>query len=149
MKGTSDLDCVLVLNDIEDVQDLQENIDEIKDDLEKCLTAVPSYVQQDWEIQIESITRFSVQFTMTKRLSSSQVVEVDLLPTFDIGKFGNCVFVGAMHDFLKRHDLCYNFELVHTDYSLRFYISHWIKMIMCVFQPDDDAGCIETLLVLS
>ncbi|XP_031550004.1 2'-5'-oligoadenylate synthase 3-like [Actinia tenebrosa] len=86
LKGTSDLDCVLVLNEMKNVEDLIHDIDEVKGDLKSCLDTLParSAHQHGWKITFERMTPFSVQFTMTKISSPSGVVEVDLLPTFNI-----------------------------------------------------------------
>ena len=79
MKNDADLDCVMVMNSIDDASELREKLPAIKDKLESCLTGS---IGGSWKLVSEQKeTRFSLQFRMSRY--PGETVEVDLLPTFE------------------------------------------------------------------
>jgi hypothetical protein len=82
LKDKSDLDCVLILNEIEGVEDLKSKINRIKKQLTDILQAKD---WSDWKIEVGRSTRFCVKFDMSK---PNKIVHVDLLPTFAKEKIG-------------------------------------------------------------
>ena len=79
IKNDADLDCVMVINSINDASQLREELPAIKLELESCLRGS---IGGSWKMASEQKeTRFSLQFSMSRYLG--ETVEVDLLPTFE------------------------------------------------------------------
>ena len=79
IKNDADLDCVMVINSINDASQLREELPAIKLELESCLSGS---IGGSWKLASEQKeTRFSLQFSMSRYPGES--VEVDLLPTFE------------------------------------------------------------------
>ena len=79
IKNHADLDCVMVINSIDDASQLREELPAIKQKLESCLCGS---IGGSWKLASEKKeTRFSLQFSMSRYPWES--VEVDLLPTFE------------------------------------------------------------------
>ncbi|XP_077995522.1 2'-5'-oligoadenylate synthase 1A-like isoform X2 [Glandiceps talaboti] len=76
VKGFADVDCVVILNDINDLRTLKHDGRDILDKLKEL-------VQVNWQatVEIDRLTRFSAQFDM---LVHREKMKVDLLPTFDV-----------------------------------------------------------------
>ncbi|XP_073230619.1 2'-5'-oligoadenylate synthase 1-like [Porites lutea] len=79
IKNNSDLDCVMVMNGIENASQLSSKLPDILPDLESRLR---SWTGGSWQLDSIERTNFSVQFNMSR--SSEESVKVDLLPTFRI-----------------------------------------------------------------
>ena len=79
MKNDADLDCVMVMNSIDNASQLRKKLPAIKLKLESCLSGS---IGGSWQLASEQKeTRFSLQFSMSRYPGES--VEVDLLPTFE------------------------------------------------------------------
>ncbi|KAM7440243.1 2 5 oligoadenylate synthetase [Porites harrisoni] len=79
IKNDADLDCVMVMNSIDDASELREKLPDIKSELKSCLS---SSIGDSWQLaSAQKETRFSLQFRMSRYPGES--VEVDLLPTFE------------------------------------------------------------------
>ena len=82
IKNDADLDCVMVINRINDASQLREELPAIKLELESCLRGS---IGDSWQLASEQKeTRFSLQFSMSRYPGDpGETVEVDLLPTFE------------------------------------------------------------------
>ena len=79
IKNDADLDCVMVMNSIDDASELREKLPAIKSALKSCLS---SSIGDSWQLaSAQKETRFSLQFRMSRYPGES--VDVDLLPTFE------------------------------------------------------------------
>ena len=79
IKNDADLDCVMVMNSIDDASQLREKLPAIKSALKSCLS---SSIGDSWQLaSAQKETRFSLQFRMSRYPGES--VDVDLLPTFE------------------------------------------------------------------
>ena len=79
IKNDADLDCVMVINSINDASQLREELPAIKLELESCLSGS---IGGSWKLASEQKeTRFSLQFSMSRY--PGEFVDVDLLPTFE------------------------------------------------------------------
>ena len=77
IKGKSDIDLVLVLNEVEDAKDLKEKLPNIQQKIINMLKEnAESLTILPWTI---STTQFSVKFTVRGTHGN---IDVDLLPTF-------------------------------------------------------------------
>ena len=77
IKGKSDIDLVLVLNEVEDAKDLKEKLPSIQQEIIKMLKEnAESLTILPWTI---STTHFHVKFTVRGTHGN---IDVDLLPTF-------------------------------------------------------------------
>ncbi|CAH3018738.1 unnamed protein product [Porites evermanni] len=79
IKNDADLDCVMVMNSIDDASQLRRKLPAIKRRLESCLRGS---IGSSWKLASEQKeTRFSLQFSMSRY--PGETVDVDLLPTFE------------------------------------------------------------------
>ena len=94
IKGKSDIDLVLVLNEVTDAADLREKIGRKKKEILELLTGS---TQTRFKIVPDSVseTRFSVKFSVAGLEDNT---DVDLLPTFPFqGTAFLCDFTTKMH----------------------------------------------------
>ncbi|XP_070550138.1 2'-5'-oligoadenylate synthase 1-like [Ptychodera flava] len=94
IKGHADLDCVMILNDLRNVEGVKRRLRGILQDLARLLR------QSNWAttIDIEKTTRFAVQFDVT--VTGYEKLSVDLLPTFDL--FGQTPSLGMKEHVFSR-----------------------------------------------
>ena len=80
IKNDADLDCVMIMNSIDNASQLRKKLPAIKRKLsELCLR---DSIGGSWKLASEQKeTRFSLQFNMSRY--PGETVEVDLLPTFE------------------------------------------------------------------
>jgi hypothetical protein len=81
LKNSSDLDCILFMNNIPNVAYLMANLGNILAQITAYLRRQP-FSQLNWSITIQKVNEYMVQFEMTST-TSNKTVKVDLLPTFD------------------------------------------------------------------
>ena len=82
IKNDADLDCVMVMNSIDNASQLRKKLPAIKRKLKSCLK---SSIGGSWKLaSAQKETRFSLQFKMSRYPGDpGETVEVDLLPTFE------------------------------------------------------------------